>query len=276
MTLHRTRWRLLHTFPAPGSWNMAVDEAILEATGRGEAPPTLRLYSWDPPCLSLGYAQPNSDVDRHLLSSFGWDLVRRPTGGKAILHADELTYAVIGPHAEPRLAGGVIESYQRLSAALLSALGLLGIPAESLENPGRSYQEATHNPVCFEIPSHYEITYQRKKIIGSAQARRQDGILQHGSLPLSGDLTRITQVLAYPDNANRQIAAERLVTRAVTVEAALGYQIEWETAAQAFATAFQKVLNLALDAGKLTPFETQRAADLVTEKYNHPGWTDRL
>ena len=276
MTLNRTRWRLLHTFPAPGSWNMAVDEAILEATGRGEAPPTLRLYSWDPPCLSLGYAQPNSDVDRHLLSSLGWDLVRRPTGGKAILHADELTYAVIGPHAEPRLAGGVIESYQRLSAALLSALGLLGIPAESLENPGRSYQEAIHNPVCFEIPSHYEITYQRKKIIGSAQARRQDGILQHGSLPLSGDLTRITQVLAYPDNANRQIAAERLVTRAVTVEAALGYQIEWETAAQAFATAFQKVLNLALDAGKLTPFETQRAADLVTEKYNHPGWTDRL
>jgi len=276
MTLNRTRWRLLHTFPAPGSWNMAVDEAILEATGRGEAPPTLRLYSWDPPCLSLGYAQPNSDVDRHFLSSLGWDLVRRPTGGKAILHADELTYAVIGPHAEPRLAGGVIESYQRLSAALLSALGLLGIPAESLENPGRSYQEAIHNPVCFEIPSHYEITYQRKKIIGSAQARRQDGILQHGSLPLSGDLTRITQVLAYPDNANRQIAAERLVTRAVTVEAALGYQIEWETAAQAFATAFQKVLNLALDAGKLTPFETQRAADLVTEKYNHPGWTDRL
>jgi len=276
MTLTRTRWRLLHTYPAPGSWNMAVDEAILEATGRGEVPPTLRLYSWNPPCLSLGYAQPISDVDRQLLSSFGWDLVRRPTGGKAILHTDELTYAVIGPHAEPRLAGGVIESYQRLSAALLSALGLLGIPAESLENPATTHQEANHNPVCFEIPSHYEIIYQRKKIIGSAQARRQEGILQHGSLPLSGDLTRITQVLVYPDNAYRQRAAERLLTRAVTVETALGYQIEWETAAHAFKTAFQRVLDLDLEAGKLTPFETQRAADLVTEKYNHPGWTDRL
>jgi len=276
MTLTRTRWRLLHTYPAPGSWNMAVDEAILEATGRGEVPPTLRLYSWDPPCLSLGYAQPKSDVDRYLLSNIGWDLVRRPTGGKAILHTDELTYAVIGPHAEPSLAGGVIESYQRLSAALLSALRLLGIPAESLENPGHSNQGADHNPVCFEIPSPYEITYQGKKIIGSAQARRREGILQHGSLPLYGDLTRITQVLVYPDNANRQLAAERLLTRAVTVEAALGYRIEWEIAAQAFATTFQKVLNLALDAEQLTPSETQRAAELVREKYNHSGWTDRL
>jgi lipoate-protein ligase A len=254
---------------------MAVDEAILEATGHGEAPPTLRLYSWEPPCLSLGYAQPNSDVDRQLLSSFGWDLVRRPTGGKAILHTDELTYAVIGPHAEPRLAGGVIESYQRLSVALLSALGLLGIPAESLEYPASS-QGANHNPVCFEIPSHYEITYQSKKIIGSAQARRQEGIIQHGSLPLAGDLTRITQVLVYPDHANRQLAAERLLTRAVTVESALGHQIEWETAAQAFATAFQKVLNLALDDEGLTPSETERAAELVKEKYHHPGWTDRI
>jgi lipoate-protein ligase A len=255
---------------------MAVDEAILEAIGRNEVPPTLRLYRWDPPCLSLGYAQPSTDVDRHLLASFGWDLVRRPTGGKAILHIDELTYAVIGPNSEPRLAGGVIESYHRISNALLFALRLLGISAESLESPGHLSEEANHNPICFEVPSHYEITYQKKKIIGSAQARRREGILQHGSLPLYGDITRITQALVYPNNADRQIAAQRLLTHAVTVEAALGYRIEWETAAQAFSTAFEKVLNLTLVPGELTPSEAKRAADLVSQKYRHPDWTVRM
>lgn len=255
---------------------MAVDEAILEAIGRSEVPPTLRLYKWEPPCLSVGYAQPSTDVDRHLLANLGWELVRRPTGGKAILHIDELTYAVIGPNSEPRLAGGVIESYQRLSTALLFALRLLGISAESLERPDQSSEEGDQNPVCFEVPSHYEITYQKKKIIGSAQARRREGILQHGSLPLYGDITRITQALVYSNNAARQNAAQRLLTRAVTVEAALGYRIEWETAAQAFATAFEKVLNLTLVPGELTPPEAQRAADLVSQKYRHPDWTERM
>ncbi|HEX9617401.1 MAG TPA: hypothetical protein VGA03_08280, partial [Anaerolineales bacterium] len=111
------RWRLIHTPPAPGAWNMAVDEAILEAVGRGQADPTLRLYAWSPPCLSLGYAQPSSDVDLPQLHALGWDLVRRPTGGRAILHTDELTYAVIAPLSEPRLAGSVLESYQSLSQA---------------------------------------------------------------------------------------------------------------------------------------------------------------
>ena len=255
---------------------MAVDEAILEAIGRNEVLPTLRLYRWDPPCLSLGYAQPSSDVNRHLLASFGWDLVRRPTGGKAILHIDELTYAVIGPNSESRLAGGVIESYQRLSTALLFALKLLGITAESLEPPGNLPEEGNHNPVCFEVPSHYEITYQKKKIIGSAQARRREGILQHGSLPLYGDISRITQALIYSNDADRQIAAQRLLTRAVTVETALGYRIEWETAAQAFITAFQEVLDLTLVTGDLTPSEIRRATELDSRKYRHPDWTDRI
>src|SRR5512140_660191 len=102
-------WRVVRTPAAPGAWNMAVDEAILEFAARGAVLPTLRLYAWDPPCLSLGYAQPSSDVDLETLRRRGWDLVRRPTGGRAILHTNELTYSVSGPQHEPRLAGGVLE-----------------------------------------------------------------------------------------------------------------------------------------------------------------------
>src|SRR5512133_1650859 len=98
-------WRLIRTPAASGPWNMAVDEAILEFAARGEVLPTLRLYAWEPACLSLGYAQPASDVDLEALRSHGWEMVRRPTGGRAILHTDELTYSVSGPQNEPRLTG---------------------------------------------------------------------------------------------------------------------------------------------------------------------------
>jgi lipoate-protein ligase A len=93
---------------------MAVDEAILESVAVGTSPATLRLYDWSPACLSLGYAQDAEDVDLERLRARGWDLVRRPTGGRAILHADEITYAVIGPASDPRFAGGILDSYRRL------------------------------------------------------------------------------------------------------------------------------------------------------------------
>jgi len=105
------------------------------------------------------------------------------------------------------------------------------------------------NPVCFEVPSAYEITIDGKKLVGSAQARRKEGVLQHGSLPLYGDLTRILQVLVYPDEAARTRASERLLQRATTVETALGRKVTWEEAAQAFTKAFKSVFNLEFQPG---------------------------
>jgi lipoate-protein ligase A len=270
-----TPWRLLTTPPARGSWNMAVDEAILEAATRGDVPPTLRLFSWQPACLSLGYAQPVADADRVRLAQHGWDLVRRPTGGKAILHADELTYSVTGPQTEPRLAGSVLESYRRLSTALLKALHMLGIPAQSQAEVLHSESEAK-GPVCFEMPSNYEITVGGKKLIGSAQARRREGVLQHGTLPLYGDLTRITAVLAFVNETERYLAAKRLAARATTAEIVLGYPLTWNTAAHAFAAAFEQTLDLAFTPAGLTPKELERAAQLEQEKYSHTSWTDRV
>jgi lipoate-protein ligase A len=263
------RWRLLLTPPARGAWNMAVDEAILEAVGHRDSLPTLRLYAWDPPCLSLGYAQPLSDVDLPRLRQRGWDLVRRPTGGRAILHTDELTYSVTAPPDEPRLSGTLLESYNRLAAALLRALHILGLPAE-MEAHAPVQAAVNTNPVCFEVPSIYEITVGGKKLIGSAQARRREGVLQHGTLPLTGDLTRILQVLAFPDEDSRTRAATRLRARATTVEGFLGRKVSWDGVVQAFVTAFGEVLSLDLCAGELSPAESQRAEELVEKKYAHP------
>ena len=117
--------------PQEGAWNMAVDEAILEFVGRNESPPTLRLFDWNPYTLSLGHAQPVSDVDMASLSELGWGLVRRPTGGRAILHADELTYSICANLDNPIVSGNVIDSYRRISKGLLKALELLDIRADS-------------------------------------------------------------------------------------------------------------------------------------------------
>ena len=275
-------WRLIYTPVSNGKWNMAVDEAILEAVGRKDVLPTLRLYSWEPPCLSLGYAQPVADVSLEALRERCWDLVRRPTGGRAILHTDELTYSVCGSSQDPRLTGGVLRSYRVLSRALLGALSLLGIDAEAREKPAPASRREDRaslpdpNPVCFEEPSDYEITVNGKKLVGSAQVRRKDAVLQHGSLPLYGDITRIVQVLSLPDGSDREEASQRLLACATSVEQVLGKSITWETAAQAFVASFQEILNLDFQNEDLTSSEISRAETLMRGKYTSWNWTGRI
>ncbi len=283
MSFQRTTWRLIQDSVGTGPWNMAVDEAILESMGNRATLPTLRLYTWEPACLSLGYAQPIEDVDLERLNAQGWDLARRPTGGRAILHTDEITYSVTGPETEARLSGGVLESYQVLSQALLKALHLLGLPAEAEEPAGKKTglpvsevgKGIYHNPVCFEAPSSYEITLGGKKLVGSAQARRKGGVLQHGSLPLYGDLRRIVSGLRFEDEAARMQAGERLLARATTVEMFSGERISWEQAAQAFTQAFRETLNLDLEQQDLSPGERLRAGELLEQKYAQAAWTEK-
>ena len=269
-------WRVIYSPPAPGPWNMALDEALLEASLGGDSLPTLRLYAWEPACLSLGYAQSITDADLAALNAYGWDLVRRPTGGRAILHTDELTYSVCGPQDEPRLSGSVLESYQTLAQALLNALQRLHIPALAHARNSPAAGSDPKGPVCFEVPSNYEITVGGKKLVGSAQSRRKGGVLQHGSLPLVGDLTRITQALCFTDEPARQSAANRLLERATTAESVLGEAVPWDVAARAFESAFAETLNLTLLRQEPSPAELARAEALVTEKYAHPSWNERI
>jgi len=268
-------YRLILNAPADGAWNMAVDEAILEAVGRGNSLPTMRLYAWRPACLSLGYSQSIGDVDQSRLKDSGWGLVRRMTGGRAILHVDELTYAVIAPNYEPLVAGSLLESYYRIAQGLIKALHILNLPVEINDYiPGLNSNAS--GPVCFEIPSAYEITIHGKKLIGSAQARRKQGVLQHGSLPLFGDLGRIMKVLNFINEAERQDAIERLLDLATTVEIELNKNVTWETAAQAFIEAFTEELELKIEPGELSKEENELAQELVETKYSQLGWISRV
>ncbi len=273
----RARWRLLwQPEPWPGPWNMAVDEAILQGVMEGTSPPTLRLYAWAPPALSLGVHQPYTDADPARLLARGWDVVRRPTGGRAILHTDELTYAVMAPPDDPRVQGDVLAAYRRLSQALLWALRRLGVPADWETQRDAYRTQGQHQAVCFQVPAVYEITVAGRKLVGSAQARKVRGVLQHGTLPLTGDITRIVDALAFPDQAARERARRRLAARATTLHALLGQAPAWEEVARAVAEGFRQALNLDLVPGALSPQERRRAQALWAEKYGAQTWTRRV
>ena len=274
MLFPTVEWRLLLDSPAEGAWNMAVDEAILDGVLAGTSPPTLRLYAWAPACLSLGYGQSAADVDWQALETLGWMAVRRPTGGRAILHTDELTYSVTGLGRDPRLDGGIIKSYQQLAGGLLCALGNLSLSAAS-QSTSAGPAIGDGGPVCFEVPSNWEITVSGKKLIGSAQMRRKGGVLQHGALPLFGDLTRITRVLAYSSDTERRSAAERLLLHATSVERTLGRPVAWEAAADAFRTGFADALQINFISGELSSEEDAHAHRLMEEKYGSALWTKR-
>jgi len=269
-------WRFITSPPAAGAWNMALDEAILESVSALNQLPTLRLYAWEPACLSLGHAQPIGDVNLPSLTANSWQVVRRPTGGRAILHTDELTYSIAAHQDNPVVTGGVLESYHRISLALAEGLRKLGINSKADSHyalPEGSLQNAA---VCFEVPSNYEITANGKKLIGSAQARRGLGVMQHGSLPLYGDLARIIQVLKFDSLAEQASARQRLLDHATNAETILGFRPTWQQAADALIAAFVEQLHIQLVPGDPSESERSRARVLEAEKYANATWTYRI
>jgi lipoate-protein ligase A len=270
-SLPRATWRLLISPPADGATNMAVDEAILHALGDGAGRPTLRFYQWQPPCLSLGYNQPWAEVDTEACARRGYTWLRRPTGGRAILHIDELTYSITAPDSEPRVHGGITESYRRLSRGLLAGLRSLGADVFQAQEEKVSNRQA--GAACFDTPSNYEITVGGRKLIGSAQVRRRGQVLQHGALPLSGDLDRIFECLrrapdaAWPDSLRGQ---------ALTLEEALGRVATFDEVAAALAAGCAGELNLELAAGDLNAHERGLVADLRATRYTSAEWNCRV
>ncbi|MFN8379190.1 MAG: octanoyltransferase [Anaerolineae bacterium] len=264
-------WRLLCDPPMAGARNMAVDEALLRTIGAGEAPPTLRLYDWQPPTLSLGFGQPLHDVDETRLEEHGWGLVRRLTGGRAILHTDELTYSITLPIGHRLAQGSVIESYRRISAALAAAAQNLGATTQA----ERAAERGAASAVCFETPSHYELTVGGRKLAGSAQARRHDGLLQHGALPISGDLGRIVDALAFEDDAARERARARVEARTITLSRAAGRLITWDEVADALTHAVETEFSVCLERGELSTAEATQAVRLESETYGAREWTAR-
>ncbi len=258
-------WRLLlEREPRAGAWNMALDEAIVEAVAAGESPPTLRFYQWEPACLSLGKRQPLDDVDFARCRAAGVDVVRRATGGFAILHTDELTYSIAVKPDDPRAGGAILDAYRKLSQGLLAGLRLLDVPARM--NPVVPGGVHNASAACFEVPSAYEIVAGERKLIGSAQTRSGGRVLQHGSLPLYGDIARVVECLRFGDEDERQALAAHLRERAATLDAVLNRPVSYLEAAEALSQGFAQALRLKLVPGEPTTAELAAAEARLEEK----------
>ncbi len=270
-------WRFVDTGPGAPAWNMAVDEAIAIAHGRGYVPPTLRFYDWEPATLSIGYFQKaEEEVDFAELKRRGFGFVRRPTGGRAVLHDRELTYSIIVAEAYPGMPSGVTEAYRVLSEGLLYGFQALQLDAE-LTRSGASFEAGS--AVCFDSPSWYELVVEGRKAAGSAQVRKHGSVLQHGSILLELDAEALFAVLKFPSERVKERMLRAFPDKAAAIQdLRRGRGLEAAPMAEiraSFRSGLARGLEVELVESSLTEEELALAKQLVEEKYGSDGWNLR-
>jgi lipoate-protein ligase A len=240
---------------------MAVDEAMLDACARGEPGfPCLRFYTWEPPAISLGHHQDAARVvDDASLALHGIELVRRLTGGRAVLHASELTYSVVGDGRNGTLAGAVMDVYRRISEAIAIGLQRLGLPA-SLSTGDRAPGRTSPEP-CFARLGRGEIEVLGRKVVGSVQLQRGGCLLQHGSLPLRIDPERLSQAT----RGSARVAAWG-------IEEALGRSLSPGELERALVAGFETRFQVRVVRGGRSEWEETRAAELLRDRYGVREW----
>lgn len=198
--------------PADGATNMAIDRALLARADEDAGPVRLRVYAWAPPAVSLGFHQDPTTVDHDALARDGLGCVARPTGGAAVLHDREITYAVVGPLGVPGLGRRVLEIHDAIAGALQDALGALGVTV-AREGSGRPEGFA-----CFAAAGGHEITAHGRKLVGSALRRARHAFLQHGSLLVGPGHEQLPRYVAGSDPATHDAAIDALRARTITLE----------------------------------------------------------
>ncbi|KLU64958.1 octanoyltransferase LipM [Desulfosporosinus acididurans] len=267
-------WRYLPYAAASGAENMAIDEALLLMMVQATDPqPVLRFYGWNPAALSLGYAQSyEREVDERACQAEGIDIVRRPTGGRAVLHQYELTYSVIAPEKDPNVSGTVTESYLKISKALLSGFQALGIPAEM--SVGGVAKETT-TAACFDAPSWYELVVNGRKLVGSAQMRKEGMLLQHGSILLHFDADLLFRLLKFPNAELRERLLQRFKKKACALDEIWPQPIGREELEREICRGFCRVMEIDLIQSQLTDTERYLMQEILRSKYRSDTWNKK-
>ena len=277
-------WRLIKDSYHTGFVNMAIDEAIMIAHREGLVPPTIRFYQWSPPAVSLGYFQDlQKEINVDVCRNMGIDIVRRPTGGKAVLHDKELTYSFVIRESHPLVNDSILETYKKISGGMIRGLSCLGIKAELVPLGEKLKNETLLNKeekseirysdiksICFSVPSQYEVQIEGKKIVGSAQVRKREIVLQHGSLLIELEKDKLFSVFNFPSAQIR----ERLKTRfkATSLEDILKRKINFSELSEILPRGFEEEFGVKLTEGKLTEQEEKISKDLLENKYSTYEW----
>jgi lipoyltransferase/lipoate-protein ligase len=252
----KEQWRLLQTGFDTAFSNMAIDRAILVANSKGKVPPTVRFYGWNPPAISLGYFQSVSEeIDVNICKKLGVNYVRRITGGGAVFHDKELTYSIVIPEAHPGIPKNILQSYGRICNALLQGLQQLGI-------------QGTYAPIN-------DILVDGKKISGNAQTRKENTVLQHGTILLDVDVDTMFSLLKVPNEKVKDKLIRDIKQRVTSIEQIIGKKIRFEEVAEALIIGFEEEFDVELIQGILTKEERTLAAQFEKECFSTAQWNHR-
>jgi lipoate-protein ligase A len=261
-----TAFRLLVTEPLDGAHNMALDEALLLGRLACESAPTVRFFSWDPATLSLGYGQPlDGRIDLGAATALGIGLVRRPTGGSAILHEGpdlEVTYSVAASAEDFPGADELLATYRWIGRALEAGLRSLGAPVDMVA--AQPSNPASMPAFCFARTGSHELEVDGRKLVGSAQRRQANGFLQHGSVMLGAAADRLRRV--FPGDADP-------LRGMTTLEAVLGRRPSFDETVEALGRGFRDAHGIDLRPGGLDAREEALMASLARDKYATEQWT---
>lgn len=246
-------WRLIVDGARDGAMNMALDRAVQEAREAGTVPATLRLYEWSRPTVTLGRFQQPDAVDRDACERLGVDVVRRATGGRAVLHDDEVTYSVVAGTSDG-ISRGVAASYAQLSGALADAYRILGVDAALV----RRDSAPTSSAACYLQTTRADLSLGATKLSGSAQVWVGETVLQHGSFTVSRDLDREARVFRLSDAQRLALSAKTTVLADVVTPPPTRQEV-----VEAVRAGFERQLGIRLSPGDYTPWELDRATELI-------------
>jgi lipoate-protein ligase A len=275
-------WRFIRSGKRSAAYNMALDEAIQIAISEGKSPSTLRFYGWEPAALSIGYFQKAEEVDREAAAREGLGFVRRPTGGRAVLHDKELTYSIIVSEQYPGLPSGVTDAYRVLSEGLLLGFRHLGLDAQMVNLASEEEKEkytSAGSSACFDSPSWYELVVEGRKVAGSAQMRQKGVVLQHGSILMDLDTEQLFSLLRFRTEALRQRLMDSFNGKAVAInELRRGNGLspaELPDMEDAFLRGFQDAMGVRMVEREPTAYEMELADGLARDKYAQDEWNLR-
>ena len=273
----KTVWHYINSGKCSASYNMALDEALLEWHSKGEIGPVLRFYEWAPATLSIGYFQNVSkEIDMTQVEKHGLGFVRRPTGGRGVLHEHELTYSVIVTEDYPNMPETVTEAYRVISGGLLEGFRNLGLDAYFSIPETEEQRQGLKKPqsaVCFDTPSWYELVVEGKKVAGSAQTRQKGVILQHGAILLSLDEEKLVSLFKFKSEEQRERMRVGLSDKAVAIDRLTGRKVSVSEGAEAFSKGFEKALNIKLEPYELSKAQLQYVKEIEEQKYGNDDWT---
>lgn len=277
--MKKETWAFLDTGNRSAAYNMAVDEALLEWHSQGLIPPVVRFYGWEPAALSIGYFQKaEKEIDFDAVKQHGIGFVRRPTGGRGVLHEHELTYSVIVSESHPEMPDSVTEAYRVISEGVLQGFRHLGLEAEFAIPRTEEEKQSLKNPrssVCFDAPSWYELVVEGRKVAGSAQTRQKGVILQHGSILLDIDEDKLFSLFHYPSERVKERMRNAFSQKAVAINALRPEPATLDEARVAFKAGFEDGLNIHLKPLQLTKEQENQIASIQQNRYESDEWNFR-